>query len=463
MYKNKLNKYHNKLKQLGGVKCPYSIGDTVILNTPDRPELHLKSGMVVKIHNLVSEGYWYLQNVCNKIDVEINGIVYNLSSLDVKHLERELVESLPDNGPCNTFHGLTLIQLINLYKSGNPIVQQKISACTFDFYNQPIPYEISLAEFRTIFPLAYGINLNEKMDITDAEFRANILPRPKSGVNSRNVKINAFYCNNLTNNAFRILNGVIHTLDISYCDQITDEAFENLRGIDTLYIIGCPNITNEAFVHLRGINTLYMSNCPQITDAAISNLRGIHTLDISYCPLLTNTAISYLEGIHVLNITRNQNITSDAFQYLHGIETLIMAMCDGITDNGFQHLAGIKILDISLNTNITDAIFIHLNSVINLDAQSCRTTDNALLQLPNIRILNVSNCYEITDIGLSHIRNTIEKLNIQSCYRINGQTLNQLSSLEFLNINYCNRSTQSKAFRIFGVTTGNMEVQYFRP
>ena len=228
---------------------------------------------------------------------------------------------------------LPLTHLIKIYKLGNLYMNNAIANYSFDFYNEfePIPYDVTLTEFRNMFPLAIGVNLCHRKDITDDEFIANILPRynPKSK-RDRILKINIRFCKNLTNAAFVPLNGLIHTLDMSNCWQegVTDAAFAHLRGIHTLNMSHCrqAGVTNAAFVHLRGVHTLDMSWCTKagITDAAFEHLRGVHTLDMSYC--------------------WQAGITDEVFAHLRGVHSLNMRGCiqAGVTDATLVHLQSIK-------------------------------------------------------------------------------------------------------------------------
>ena len=176
------------------------------------------------------------------------------------------------------FSYLPLKQLIGIHNFGNLSMNNAIANYSFDFYDQPIPDDVTLTEFRNMFPLAIGINLSDRDDLRDDEFIANILPKynPKSK-RERILRINISSCKNLTNAAFVPLNELIHTLDMSNCKQIgvTDAAFAHLRGVHTLDMSGCnqAGITDAAFAHLRGIHTLNMSGCNQ---AGITRILSHH-------------------------------------------------------------------------------------------------------------------------------------------------------------------------------------------
>jgi hypothetical protein len=102
-------------------------------------------------------------------------------------------------------------------------------------YDQPIPKNLTLTQYRNMFPFAIGINICNRHDITDAEFITNILPKYNPNFKRyRILKINISGCKQLTNAAFVPFNGIIHTLNMTACKQITDEAFANLSGIHTL-------------------------------------------------------------------------------------------------------------------------------------------------------------------------------------------------------------------------------------
>ena len=109
----------------------------------------------------------------------------------------------------------------------------------------------SLAAWRAGFPRARRANLQDRIDLTDADF---------------------------------VHLAGIHTLDMSWCKQatVTDAAFVHLAGIHTLDMSRCTRaaITDAAFVHLAGIHTLGVEGCNQaiITDAAFVYLNGIQSL-----------------------------------------------------------------------------------------------------------------------------------------------------------------------------------------
>ena len=249
---------------------------------------------------------------------------------------------------------LTLKHLIEIYKLGNLHMNNVIANYSFDFYDQPIPDDVTLTEFRNMFPLAIGVNLSGRKDLTDGEFIANILPKynPKSK-RERILRINIYdcYCKNL-DEAFVPLNGLIHTLNMSWCCKITDAAFAHLHGIRKLYMSWCRNITDAAFVHLRGVHTLDMSFYDQasITDATFANLRGVHTLNMSHCNQagVTDATFAHLRGVHTLNMSHCDQITDAAFAHLRGVHTLDMLGCRqaSITDAAFAHLRGVHTLDI---------------------------------------------------------------------------------------------------------------------
>lgn len=475
MYKRKSDKYNNKLKQLGGLVCPFSISELVYIPTLKQ------TGFITKLNyvldgNVTSQDYPHkliqrdeepdeikdLPNICinariNNMDISIRGL-RKIDSLTKK----EFIDTGYDVFDINTLSYyfnkyFTLVELIAIYNLNNAHVNESLANYQFDFYKQPIPETTTLAEFRTIFPLAIGINLTDNTVITDTEFIAHILPRFKRVIapnRKRILKVNISRTR-LTDAAFGILNTWIHTLDMSYCNQPTDTAFTHLGGIYMLDMSYCDQvtITDAAFTHLVGINTLYMHYCYQntITNQAFVNLVGIHTLVMSRCNQMTITddAFVHLAGIHTLDIhgCKQTTITDNAFVHLKGIHTLNMRECRQltITDAAFVHLAGIHTLEISGCNQLTDAAFAHITGIHNLYMTGCRQrtiTDQAFTHLTGIYALNISNCNQPTITG-------------------NGFCL--LESLKFLDIYGCNQQTIAKANQVFGVSTGNTVVQRFTP
>jgi hypothetical protein len=394
MYKNKFNKYTNKLKQLGGLSCSLKVFNEVYI--PGDNDSGLITGLNYDI-NGESKKYYYpsvdeeivdphpeLDVRCTSATVQKDNplIVGNLSFSDVPIQNLQDVNLLTQAQfmrlTVNDYNNinvnvlgiwfakfLRLDELINL--SGlNSHINNALASYRFDFYEQPFPLGITLTDFRRIFPLAIGINLVGS-EIEDDEFINNILPRhdPNNRKLKNILRINISSVHTLTDNAFIVLNTWIHTLDMRRCTQLT--------------------ITDAAFSHLRGVHTLYMGYCNQltITDAAFVYLQGIHTLDITLCRQITDAAFAHLRGVHTLNMTlcKQQTITDAAFTYLTGINTLTMSGCnqETITDAAFAHLQGVRgvhTLDMSYcyQATITGNSFCLLNSLKKLTMLYCNET-----------------------------------------------------------------------------------------
>jgi len=485
MYLYKSVKYNNKLKQSGGLSCPFSSGQEILIpsNNPGiPPDVGTIHELQYNINGNIVQSY-FPSLIVNEPDPRpdlgnqcINLIVYPNRQIpitpDIRPIESLTKQEFIAAG-YNTFaiemlnkyfaRYFTLSELIDLHRLRNPHINEALANYPFDFYNDPIPNTMRLQEFREIFRLAIGINLSNHTLITDNEFNENILQRPIQpiqpigrGKRSRPIpfeldpiklKINISSCTRLTNNAFVILRNNIDTLNMSNCHQITDEAFVNLVGIQTLNMSNCRQITDAAFVHLTGIQTLDMSNCRQITDAAFVHLTGIQTLDMSNCNQITDNAFVHLGGIQSLDMRFCHDITNAAFAYLEGIQLLNMTNCGQITDDAFVHLTGIHTLDMSgcNQEDITDNAFVYLNGIHTLimtDCDQVEITDYAFINLRGIHTLEMANCDQ---------------------EGITGNGFCVLNSLKILDINSCNQRTISKARQTFGVTPDNQNVLGFNP
>ena len=352
-YKQKYLKYKNKYLELkniyGGNRCPFEVGDYVIITGPVGDPHLGQNGNITHLH--------FVNKTINGQDVRIcTGAIINLQGgIIKKSLTTDIrlyKHILPSNTPCEIFKNLSIEELLRRYNHMEALEKRDLENCPFDFYDQPIPVGLTLAQFRNIFRAAYGINLSNHRTITNNDFMTSI--RPTAG--SKRLRINIAYCSNVTDAAFAHLRG-IQTLDMTFCNQhtITDAAFVHLRGIHTLNMTMCwqPTITDVAFAHLTGIHTLNMRDCrqPTITDAAFAHLTGIHTLFIHGCnqPTITDAAFAHLRGIQTLNMTfcNQPTITDAAFAHLRGIQTLYMDRCTQITPVGIAHLVGIKKLYMS--------------------------------------------------------------------------------------------------------------------
>jgi hypothetical protein len=412
-YKNKYLKLRN---QTGGSKCPFNIGDLVmydgdpIMYDGKNRIIRGKFGTINKLNYNISEGAWYFNPVCNKVNVKFDDKIYeNISTLEI--IKGDLINyllTLPQEVECEMLKNLKLHEIINLYNTGNEDLRKTISRCPFDFSEERLaPYKITLREFRTMFPLAYGVNISDS-NIIDEEFINYILPRyndyPNSIFNINNLrnkdiprdkrplKINISKCNNLTDRAFAFgetfpdgknqFSKLIHTLYISSCRNITDIAFTYFRGIHTLNMAYCSQntITNTAFTNLSGIHTLNMQNCYQrtITDTAFTNLSGIQALNMEECYQITDTAFTNLRGIHTLYMSycNQPTITDAAFVNLRGIHTLWMRWCNQttITDTAFTNLRGIQTLKMEYcnQLTITETAISNLVGIYKLETLGCR-------------------------------------------------------------------------------------------
>lgn len=411
MYKNKFSKYTNKLKQLGGLSCSLKVFNEVYI--PEDNDSGLITGLNYDI-NGESKKYYYpnvdeeivdphpeLDVKCTSATVQKNGqksvSVGNLSSRDVpiqylqdvNLLTREefMRINLENYNDINInalgiwfAKFLKLDQLVSLYNINNSHIIDALASYPFDFYEQFLPYNMTLTDFRRIFPLAIGINLVSS-DIEDDEFINNILPRhdPNNRKFKNILKIDIRGVNTLTDNAFTVLNTWIHTLDMRRCTQrtITDAAFSHLRGVHTLYMGDCnqSTITDAAFVYLQGIHTLDISFCRQITDAAFVHLRGVHTLSMNLCnqQTITDAAFAHLSGIHTLEMwgSDQETITDAAFAHLRDVHTLYMMGCNQAT--------------------ITGGSFCLLNSLKKLNIKYCNeTTINKANKIFGVNIDNIN-------------------------------------------------------------------------
>jgi hypothetical protein len=383
MYKNKLHKYNFKLEQLGGLSCPHEVNDRVLVIGPNNSPILNQIGIITNLNYNVSTGAYYFNPICNDVDVDIDDTIYNISTLNIKNItnlrNQQNIVLLPKDSIMETFKYLDLKKLINIYKETNDIqIKEAINEYPFDFYEQSIPDNMSLEQFRNIFCSAIGINIFNNKNILEDDFIKNIIPKNYTKFNTvkRTLKVNIPY-SRLTDKAIIPLKNYIHTLNMFWCTQITNAAFVNLEGIDTLNMYGCFQITDEAFKYLKGINTLNMYGCNQITDVSFKYLQGIQTLNMSICRQITDAAFEHLKGIHTLDMTR----------------------CNQITDSAFKYLKGIKILNMSGCNQITDAAFVHLNSIHTLDMSDCNQpeiTGKNFILLNLLKILDVRGCNELT-------------------------------------------------------------------
>ena len=446
MYKNKLSKYQHKLEQYGGLICPYKVNDRVIITKSDNAALLYKIGIITKLHYNAPEGAYYFNPICNKININIDGNIHSVSTLNIKKftdLTPKLLLSIKiDSIPLDTikeiFKNLNMFELIDIYNNTTHIqLKEAINKYPFDFYNYSVPRNMSLKEFRDIFGNAIGINISFNTGISEIDFITNILPRTlyTKFSNTRQLKVNIAGCTQLTDRAFIPLNNYIHTLNMRECNQetITDAAFVHLKGIHTIVMPFCDQrtITDAAFKYLAGVHTLNIMRCDQetITDAAFVNLKGVRELDMRSCKqkTITDAAFKHLANVHTLDISgcNQKTITDSAFIHLVRVHMLLMSYCNQntITDAAFKHLANVHTLNISgCNQNtITDAAFTYLKGVKSIDMQICNQET------------------------------------------INGNGFCNLNTLTFLNIYGCNQATLDAANRIFGITENNSFVQYFKP
>jgi hypothetical protein len=177
MYKNKLSKYQNKLKQVG-------------------------SGVPL-------------------VDIE-NGLY---ASTVFSHLRGEHAHGRGILANYNTREATQLLRSHN-----NKELREAIAI--FPWNDLETRITGPLAEWRAIFPNAIAANISNRNDLTDADFvhLRGIHRLNMSGCNQIGI----------TDAAFANLVG-IHTLDMSGCNQtsITNAVFPYLRGIHTLHMNGC--------------------------------------------------------------------------------------------------------------------------------------------------------------------------------------------------------------------------------
>jgi hypothetical protein len=356
-YKQKYLKYKTKYLELkniyGGNRCPFEVGDYVIITGPvgdphlgqngnithlhfvnkniNGQDVRICTGAIINLHGGIRKkslttdirrvdfkvgDYVMITGPVGDPDLGRTGSITNLDNVVANIIleggirKRSLLTNirlykhiLPKS--CEIFKNLSLEELLRRYNHMEALEQRDLENCPFDFYDQPIPVSLTLAQFRNIFRAAYGINLSNYITITNDDFMTSI--RPTAG--SKRLRINIESCSNVTDAGFAHLAG-IQTLNMSFCRQLTDAAFAHLRGIQTLNMRYCyqHTITDAAFAHLRGIHTLNMTMCnqPTITDAAFAHLRGIQTLDMGYCDqtTITDAAFAHLRGIQTLDMSK---------------------------------------------------------------------------------------------------------------------------------------------------------------
>jgi hypothetical protein len=92
-FKNKTNKYKNKLNQLGGLKCPFNQNDIVQIKNPASPYNNYL-GKVVKIEYNVPSGAYYFNPICNKIIIDVDKELIFLSTELEKIFDQKLGNTL---------------------------------------------------------------------------------------------------------------------------------------------------------------------------------------------------------------------------------------------------------------------------------------------------------------------------------------------------------------------------------
>jgi serine/threonine protein kinase len=140
-------------------------------------------------------------------------------------------------------------------------------------------------------------------------------------------------------------------LNLAWCEQITDAGLaylKDLRGLQSLELMGCKRVTNFGTVHL-------------------AKLKRLKSLNLRWCVLLTDM------GLQVM-------------RKLGDLETLDLMGCGNLTDGGMLHLrvlTKLKSLNLRWCDKLTDSGLKHLET------------------LTNLRYLNLWNCTQITDAGVA--------------------------------------------------------------
>jgi len=351
-YKQKYLKYKQKYLELknqyGGDRCPFEVGSYVVITGPvGDPYLH-RIGKITQLHfeNYLigpptgEEGPKKNVRICDS--ATIFGI--NYTTTNIRHF-KDLITILPIRH--TILSNISLVEALDMY---NKIDELKIpiQEHPFDFFDQPIPVGMKLAQFRYIFKAAIGINIVDP-NISTAEFMADIMPTLMSG---KKLKLNLQRAIKLTDEIYSKLSNMIHTLIMPTNNFFNMDDFFHFRGIHTLDITSL-NVTDAALHHLKGIHTLLMGDCTNITNAGLAHLHGIQRLNISNNQNITDEGLRHLRGIHTLIMVSCRNITDDGLAHLRGIHTLDISRCDQITPNGIAYLYGIKKLNMSWSNPLT--------------------------------------------------------------------------------------------------------------
>ena len=181
----------------------------------------------------------------------------------------------------------------------------------------------------------------------------------------------------LTNDDFRNLSHITW-LDLAFCDQDTishhmfsylprlryldlkhslrymrDISFDNLIGLEELYISDNHLITDEGLQKLVNLKKLYLHNCSKITNQGLAKCTHLEDLDMYNMHHINDELCESLVNIKRLSLTFGW-ITTKGICHFKKLETLTMLSSCGLdTFKGFQDLVHLTYVNISL-CSITD-------------------------------------------------------------------------------------------------------------
>lgn len=150
----------------------------------------------------------------------------------------------------------------------------------------------------------------------------------------------------LTNDCFRHLPPLLHTLKISHCPHITGAVFAELPlSVTTLELYNFSRLDNNGFRNLPPpLHALTLNTCIFLTDNDLKTLPPtIEVLELNNCPRLTDAGLEHLPtSIRQLSIfSYNGAITDASIEVLRNLPlltTLEIHGCENLSDAGLQWL-----------------------------------------------------------------------------------------------------------------------------
>jgi hypothetical protein len=204
---------------------------------------------------------------------------------------------------------LNMKEACNLYRTGSKNLRSAIAKTKFDFFDVPIPYGVSVRQFRKVFSCAIGLNIYNPYEMTNDDLKC-MIPRNCYGKKMKGFRLNLSTYKDLP------YRGTTNP----YYRRFSRKAFKRLKGIHTLSIYSNFQIDNKDFRSLRGINTLNMDFCDQIRPRTYRYIRGIKHLSMRcLSDKITDEVLTHLDGVQTLDVKYSMGISYEGYEELMGV------------------------------------------------------------------------------------------------------------------------------------------------